>query len=93
MTGFDWDPRKEAINIEKHGVSFSIAVRVFGDPKRKVILDLKHIAREQRFFCIGSIDGRILTVRFVYRGEVIRIFGAGYWRMGREIYEKKAEET
>lgn len=29
----------------------------------------------------------ILTVRFTYRGSVIRIFGAGYWRKGKAIYE------
>jgi len=28
-----------------------------------------------------------LTVRFTYRGSVIRIIGAGYWRKGRKIYE------
>jgi hypothetical protein len=31
----------------------------------------------------------ILTVRFTYRREVIRIIGAGYWRKGREIYERE----
>ena len=39
MTGFDWDPGKEAMNIDKHDVSFSTAIRVFNDPKRKIILD------------------------------------------------------
>jgi hypothetical protein len=28
-----------------------------------------------------------MTVRFTYRSEVIRIFGAGYWRKGKQIYE------
>jgi hypothetical protein len=27
-------------------------------------------------------------VRFTYRGSVIRIFGAGYWRKGKQIYEQ-----
>lgn len=30
-----------------------------------------------------------LTVRFTYRGSVIRIFGAGYWRKGKVIYERE----
>jgi uncharacterized protein len=29
-----------------------------------------------------------MTVRFVYKDQIIRIFGAGYWRKGRKIYEK-----
>ncbi len=33
--------------------------------------------------------GGILTVRFTYRGETIRILGAGYWRKGKRIYEEK----
>jgi hypothetical protein len=29
-----------------------------------------------------------MTVRFTCRRGVIRIFGAGYWRRGRRIYEE-----
>ena len=32
-----------------------------------------------------------MTVRFTYRGDVIRIFGAGYWRRGKAIYERENE--
>jgi hypothetical protein len=28
-------------------------------------------------------------VRFTYRENVIRIFGAGYWRKGKQIYEQE----
>jgi hypothetical protein len=28
---FEWDPRKSAINLRKHGVSFAEAGTVFGD--------------------------------------------------------------
>jgi uncharacterized protein len=31
----------------------------------------------------------ILTVRFTYQDEVIRIIGAGYWRKGKRIYEEE----
>jgi len=35
-------------------------------------------------------DGNgILTVRFTMRDGNIRIFGAGYWREGRDKYEQK----
>jgi hypothetical protein len=30
-----------------------------------------------------------MTVRFTYRAGVIRIFGAGYWRKGKKIYERE----
>ena len=86
---FDWDSRKEAANQTKHGVSFGLAQRAFFDPRRIVLTDEKHDSVEQRFYCIGKIDEGILTVRFTYRGNVIRIFGAGYWRKGKHIYEKQ----
>ncbi len=39
--------------------------------------------------CVGKIEERILTVRFAYREDKIRIFGAGYWRKGKDYYEKE----
>ena len=66
---FVWNAEKEKINITKHGVDFSAASRVFLDPRRKIFVNAKHSEKEERFFCIGSVDGKILTVRFVYRDE------------------------
>ncbi len=86
---FVWDAGKEKINLAKHGVDFVTASRAFLDPRRKIFVNAKHSRIEERFYCIGNVGGRILTVRFVYRGKKIRIFGAGYWRGGRKYYESK----
>jgi len=88
-SSFIWDLEKEFFNIARHGVDFSIAARVFKDPQRKIYVDSKHSGKEERYFCIGKVEGKILTVRFTYRSTKIRIFGAGYWRKGKEYYEKK----
>ena len=88
---FDWDADKDAENQKKHGVSFSLAQYAFADPNRVIAEDLAHSSTEQRFFCFGEVNGGILTVRFTYRGRVIRIFGAGYWRKGKTIYESENE--
>ena len=85
---FTWDPRKEKVNIRKHGINFVKASRVFKDPKRKVFTDSKHSEKEPRCFCIGKVGNKIITVRFTYREGKIRIYGAGYWRKGRRYYEK-----
>ncbi|TBR14967.1 BrnT family toxin [bacterium] len=85
---FIWDKTKEQLNINKHGVDFVVAIKAFNDRKRKIYVDLRHNVKEERFFCIGKVDGRVLTVRFTYRLGKIRIFGAGYWRKGKEYYEK-----
>ncbi len=85
---FVWNLEKERVNVAKHGVNFIRASKAFLDPKRKIFLNAKHSQTEERFFCIGSVDGKILTVRFVYRGGKVRIFGAGYWRGGKRYYEE-----
>ena len=86
---FEWDDAKNAVNIEKHGVAFTDAQRAFFDPKRVILKDVGHSEAEDRFFCIGCVDGGIMTVRFTYRTPRIRIFGAGYWRKGKQIYETR----
>jgi len=86
---FIWDLERESSNIEKHGVDFTTALKVFLDPRRKIFTDSQHSNDEQRYFCIGKVGDRIMTVRFTYRDEIIRIFGAGYWRKGRRYYEKE----
>ena len=85
---FVWDPRKEKINIHKHRLDFVTAAKVFGDPKRRIFTDSKHSEHEERYFCIGKVDNKIVTVRFMYRAGKIRIIGAGYWRKGVRYYEK-----
>jgi uncharacterized protein len=86
---FEWDPKKDQANQEKHGVSFSEAQFAFSDPRRVIAEDQAHSSTEDRHYCIGRFGKEILTVRFTYREDVIRIFGAGYWRKGRQIYERE----
>lgn len=86
---FEWDPRKDRKNQDKHGVSFAKAQYAFADPKRVIAEDLSHSSKERRYYCFGSDEGGVLTVRFTYRRGVIRIFGAGYWRKGKRIYERE----
>ena len=86
---FDWDPEKELLNIAKHGVSFSEAQYAFADPNRVIAEDLSHGENEERYYCFGKVDEGVLTVRFTYRQGIIRIFGAGYWRKGKRIYERE----
>ena len=88
-TRFEWDTEKDAANQLKHGVSFSEAQYAFADPKRVIAKDLEHSQIEERFYCFGVIKGGVLTVRFTFRNGVVRIFGAGYWRKGKVVYERQ----
>ena len=84
---FEWDENKDQENIEKHGVSFELAQYAFADPLRVIAEDITHSQDEQRYYCFGKVDEGIITVRFTFRGKIIRIIGAGYWRKGRKIYD------
>ena len=86
---FEWDEAKNKENQSKHGVSFAIAQQAFLDPRRVIAEDITHSNEEDRYYCMGYVGEGIVTVRFTYRGNVIRIYGAGYWRKGRKIYEEQ----
>ena len=85
-SNFEWDAAKDRANRLKHGVEFARAQDAFFDPRRVIAEDLDHSGTERRYFCFGMVDSGVMTVRFTYRNESIRIFGAGYWRKGKQIY-------
>jgi len=89
MTHFEWDEKKDYENQLKHGIPFSVAQYVFADPHRIIAEDVNHSDTERRYYCFGRVGDGILTVRFTYRRNIIRIFGAGYWRKGKAVYENE----
>jgi hypothetical protein len=86
---FEWDPEKDLQNQTKHAVSFLEAQFAFADPNRVIAEDLAHSGPEKRYYCFGKVGDGVLTVRFTFRAGTIRIFGAGYWRKGKQIYERE----
>jgi uncharacterized DUF497 family protein len=86
---FDWDPGKDRANRLKHGVDFATAQLAFTDTHRVIAEDTAHSSTERRYFCFGRVGAGVLTVRFAYRAGVIRIIGAGYWRKGKQIYDRE----
>jgi uncharacterized DUF497 family protein len=76
---FEWDDRKAAANLKKHGVSFEEAKTVFFDERAKLIDDPDHSEDEERFVLLGMSSAlRVLLVCHCYRGKgnVIRIISA-----------------
>jgi uncharacterized DUF497 family protein len=87
---FEWDEAKDRANRAKHGVAFAVAQAALFDPRRVIVEDLERRGAEARYFCFGKVaSGGVMTVRFTYRDGRIRIFGAGYWRKGKRIYEQQ----
>ncbi|AQV03103.1 hypothetical protein B2D07_16940 [Desulfococcus multivorans] len=89
QSDFEWDSEKDKSNQKKHGVSFALAQLAFLDEHRVILEDLEHSRDEKRYYCLGRIADGIMTVRFTYRQDKIKIIGAGYWRKGKQIYERE----
>lgn len=76
---FEWDLRKAAANLRKHGVSFEDAESVFSDERARLIDDPDHSAVEERFLLLGlDSNVRLLVVAHCYRagGNTVRIVSA-----------------
>lgn len=87
---FEWDPKKAAANQKKHGVSFSKAATVFGDPLAITFMDPDHSVNEQRYITFGlSNDKQLLVVAHAEREHRVRIISARrLTRKERRIYEE-----
>lgn len=74
---FEWDPRKAAANLKKHGVSFEEAITAFGDPLSLNMPDPDHSEGEQRFIVLGtSARSRRVVVSYTERPPRTRIITA-----------------
>jgi len=78
---FEWDAKKAAANLAKHGVSFEESATVFADPEALDGPDVRHSGEEPRFLRLRrSALGRIVIVAYTLRRsgnvETIRIISA-----------------
>lgn len=54
MDGFEWDPKKNAANIQKHGLSFEEAVSIFTGPVLTGPDENAEEYREKSFGLLGA---------------------------------------
>lgn len=73
---FEWDDKKAVANVEKHGLSFDNAIRIFADDKRRSVVDDRFDYGEERLITMGRIDGRLSVVVYTEKEDIIRIISA-----------------
>jgi uncharacterized DUF497 family protein len=74
---FEWDKKKAAENLKKHGVSFAEAATACGDPLSITIHDPDHSHDEDRYLLMGeSNTGRLLVVAHTEQSDKNRIINA-----------------
>lgn len=88
---FEYDPKKSQANLEKHGIDFEKAKRLWEGPF------VEFAAREEyenRFAIIGPIEGKLYTCIYTLRGDRVRFISC---RRSREkearLYEKSIKGT
>lgn len=79
-TEFIWDKQKAASNLQKHHVSFELAMRVFADPFALTVQDRIENG-EYRWQTIGIVEGCLIllvahTILESNDSEIIRIISA-----------------
>jgi uncharacterized DUF497 family protein len=81
MLHFEWDPRKAAANLQKHGIAFEAASAALEDPYALELED-QVIEGEQRLRTIGMAAGQIIvaishtSTPMGFAEEVARIISA-----------------
>ncbi len=87
---FEWDPRKDLANLEKHKINFAEAIAVFLDPLARIFTDEVHSVDERREIIVGhSSSRRLLLVCFpeINPGRVRVISARPATRRERQDYE------
>ena len=69
---FEWDSIKSQRNIEKHGIDFTDAVRIFERPTLTVV-DNRRDYGEKRIAAMGTVEDVILYVVYTVRDGIWRI--------------------
>ncbi len=73
-TGFDWDEANVQKNWERHRVTPEEAEDVFFNDPLVIRGDVRHSAREKRFYALGRTETeRYLFVAFTIRGSLLRV--------------------
>ncbi len=87
---FEWDENKNQKNLEKHGMDFEFASKVFEDEKRLEWEDVRVDYEEQRFITIGKVISAIITVVYTMRNTIYRIISSRpSKKYERDLYNNK----
>lgn len=67
-----FDPDKDRVNRERHGLPLDFGARVFEDANHLVLPTIREGDEEERYKAIGLVAGKLYTAVHVWRGETIR---------------------
>lgn len=77
----EWHEDKRENNLEKHGIDFVRAAKIFENPIVERIDDREDYG-EERYIAIGYWENQFLVVVYTWRGDSRRIISA--WKAGKD---------
>jgi uncharacterized protein len=86
---FEWDDEKRLANVEKHGVDFNDAPKLFSG-LFLTLEDTRQNYGEQRFIALGHVEKRLMVIAFTKRNGVVRIISM---RKANEREQKKFKDA
>ena len=91
----EWDPEKDRLNREWHGISFEEAAELVARDDYLEIYDQGHSGDEDRFIAIGAIRRGVVVVIFTERqDDVIRLISARRaTRREAELYREHKRDS
>jgi len=77
---FEWDENKNTTNIEKHGIDFRRARRIWDETPVEISRSTER--GEERIVVVGEIEAVSFTVVYTERGRNIRLISAraSHWK-------------
>jgi uncharacterized DUF497 family protein len=89
---YEWDKKKNQLNLEKHGLSFEDAELIF-ESKTITFRDDRENYGEERFITLGELKKRVVVVVHTQRNLVTRIISMRKANeREKKIYFKRLEE-
>ncbi len=89
---FEYDPDKSRHNLQKHGIDFKSAQRLWDDPD---LLEIPaRTVDEPRFLVIARMDGKHWSAVITYREDRIRLISVRRSRKEEiALYEDEIDES
>lgn len=95
IIGFQWDKGNIDKNLSKHGISDQECEEVFFDRNKRILKDILHSGKENRYILLGQTkSGRLLFIVFTIRNNKIRIISARKLnKKEKHLYEKRTQNS
>ena len=88
----EFDPIKDGINRDKHGVSLALGAQLLGRPDVVELPSPREIDGEYRYKALAPIDSRLWTAVFVRRGATVRFISVRKSNNGEQrLYQDRIE--